>query len=335
MHKYFKLYANCIAVKGARESFIFDLENESYFQIPNLLFDILEENRINDICINILKSRFQNKFDEGIDSFFNELAKNKIGFFTSTSDLYPELNRQWFSPFLITNSIIEFSKASPFNLKDILCQLNELGCLAIELRVKDENHEIISNVLSFFKQSRFRCYVIFIEYSTNKFSEEFIKIARSFKRIVYVHFFSAPDAFVRKYQGKENIFANNISLEEYEKDISSSDFKINVNIEIFMEAQNFNIGLNRKVCIDEKGCIKNYINHKKVFGKVMYDDIRYIVEKKEFQEKWLINNDNIAKCKDCQYRYVCVSSSDIQRENGMFYKVNLCKFDPYINTWES
>jgi len=52
------------------------------------------------------------------------------------------------------------------------------------------------------------------------------------------------------------------------------------------------------------------------------------------QEKRFISNDIIEKCKDCQYRYMCLSNSDIEEKAGKFHKINSCTFNPYENKWE-
>lgn len=54
-----------------------------------------------------------------------------------------------------------------------------------------------------------------------------------------------------------------------------------------------------------------------------------------FKKLWYIYNDKIEKCKDCQFRYQCVSNSDIKEENGKYYKVDTCDYDPYQNIWNA
>ncbi len=83
------------------------------------------------------------------------------------------------------------------------------------------------------------------------------------------------------------------------------------------------------------GNIKNYLTHTQTFGNVARDSIRDIVESPDFQEKWHISNDQIAKCRTCQFRYMCISNSDIVFKDGKYYKVDDCSFDPLTNRWAS
>lgn len=95
----------------------------------------------------------------------------------------------------------------------------------------------------------------------------------------------------------------------------------------------FNVGLNRKLTIDSRGKVKNFFSHQTVFGDVRENSLHDVLSKDEFQAKWRITNDMIEKCKDCQYRYMCLSNSDIVQKNNKYYKLNSCDFNPYKNKW--
>lgn len=41
-NNFIKLYANCIPIKGVNRSIIYDLQKNTYFFIPNILFEIIE-----------------------------------------------------------------------------------------------------------------------------------------------------------------------------------------------------------------------------------------------------------------------------------------------------
>lgn len=41
----------------------------------------------------------------------------------------------------------------------------------------------------------------------------------------------------------------------------------------------------------------------------------------------------IEKCKDCQYRYQCISNSNIKEIEAKYSKIDSCNFDPYQNVW--
>jgi len=106
-------------------------------------------------------------------------------------------------------------------------------------------------------------------------------------------------------------------------------FPFALNILSFTEAQQHNIGLNRKVCIDAQGNIKNYVSHQKSFGHIDHTDLKSLITTQEFQEKWHISNDQIHQCQDCQYRYVCLSNTDLEKKEDIWHKKNYCDFSRY------
>jgi hypothetical protein len=116
------------------------------------------------------------------------------------------------------------------------------------------------------------------------------------------------------------------------REIISPD-RFTINMDVFSEAKSFNAGLNRKVCIDKDGNIKNYLDHEKVFGNTNTSPIRDVIAGKEFRVNWNISNDQIEICRECQYRYCCISNSDIVMKEEKYFKKNMCSFNPADNLW--
>lgn len=67
--KYFKLFANCIPVRGYSNSIICDLQKGKYIPIPNELYDILLLCNSN-LNISEIKKKYPKKDDKiGIELF--------------------------------------------------------------------------------------------------------------------------------------------------------------------------------------------------------------------------------------------------------------------------
>jgi benzoyl-CoA reductase/2-hydroxyglutaryl-CoA dehydratase subunit BcrC/BadD/HgdB len=66
---------------------------------------------------------------------------------------------------------------------------------------------------------------------------------------------------------KDRIFFIEDKIEETIEEVYSENLFIS-NIPFFCESQLLNVGLNKKVCIDSKGNIKNYIDHRSSFGNI-------------------------------------------------------------------
>jgi len=328
---FFKLFADCVPVNGVIESIICDLNNESYFAIPNLLFQVLDINSKHNYTVEELKKHFNGEFSNGIDAYFKLFENKKIGFFTSSPEIFQEIALSFYSPCAISNSIIEISENSKFKLNEVLIQLEELGCIAVEIRYKT-NYQIyeIESTLKLFNESRIRCFNLLLKYHNDITYENVKQLTSNIKRISKVIVHSCDNN--NSLSNKENIRISFIEKELLEEDFAH-EIKFTTNIAAFSEGYNFNLGLNKKVCIDEYGYIKNYISHRKSFGNIEDLLIKDAVKDESYKQIWSISNNKIEKCMFCQYRYICFNTSDIELNNGKYYRINDCMFNPFENKW--
>ena len=82
----------CIPVKGVKKSIICDLQKDIFFDIPNVLFDVLNVNKKNKYTVNMLKKYYNNEFSEGIDKYFNLLVECKFGFYTVIPNYFNDIS---------------------------------------------------------------------------------------------------------------------------------------------------------------------------------------------------------------------------------------------------
>jgi SPASM domain peptide maturase of grasp-with-spasm system len=331
--KYFKLFANCIPVKGANTSIIMDLQRRTYIEIPNLLYNILLKNSEN-FSISKLKNAFGNQYNEGIKAYFNFFVKNELGFYTNTPNLFPHLTFKFLSPYKIITAVIGINIASEYNITNVFMQLKDLGCQYLQIQIMDDiDYKSFFEKLTIFEDSRLRILDIFFV-NSNPLQTFLNKYNGNDKRI-FIYVMNCSKNCIKKIPYSPiSIFYMQSALKPYPKEIISQN-TFTTNILFYLEALHYNVGLHRKVSIDYNGDIKNYINHNKTYGNVKQDNLCYIIEQYEFQEKWHINNDKIEICKDCQYRYMCLSNSDIISQNERYYKKTQCDFNPYTNIWKN
>lgn len=330
---HFLLFTNCILVKGYKVSIIMDLQRNGFLPIPNLLFEVLNlDLRVHSI--GEIKKEFKGEINEGIDCYLEFLVKEEYGFFTKEPFSFPDIKKDFFSPFPIVTSVINYSSKSPFSLENIFVQLNNLGCQLIQIRIFDRiSLNLIEQHISIIKKSRINLLELYIpdcDYDTN----EILKIVESdFKIRVILYASNKAEDFIKKFNNKSVFFiSENISPYSKEK----IDMRLFVSdLEFYFESVKHNVGLNRKVSIDIDGSVKNFVNHLTVYGNVMTNTIESIIDRDEFKQQWYICNDMIEKCKVCQYRYMCLSNSFVESKNKKFYKVDACRFDPITNTWNS
>lgn len=336
---HFILYGNCILVKGYKESIICDLEKHVFLSITNNIYDVLKTNEDNKFSINDLKRYYNNCIDQGIDKLFDYIKNQGYGFFTNEPDLFPKVSLVWDSPYRLTNSIIEITSESMHISRNVINQLSKNGCQAIELRFIDTlSIYELEDFLKLFDNNMISCVILYLKYSKEFTFENVIKIYYEHSKIGQLIIHSSPKECdfnnLVPSQLKTRIRQTSKVITGNAKDIFNNNSFV-INIQSFTESYNFNLGLNRKVCVDAKGNIKNHISHDKYFGNVITDKIDSILIDENFTKVWLINKDKIEVCKECQYRYICMDNEEIEYNYGSYVRKSTCNYDPYNNSWKN
>ncbi|MFT6810576.1 MAG: SPASM domain peptide maturase of grasp-with-spasm system [Saprospiraceae bacterium] len=89
------------------------------------------------------------------------------------------------------------------------------------------------------------------------------------------------------------------------------------------------------------GEIKNCPSMSESYGNIKDTSLAEAIEKPGFKKYWNINKDQIAVCKDCEFRYICTDCRaytddpyDLSGEEGTNHSKPLkCGYDPYTGEW--
>jgi len=335
----FKLFANCIPVKGYSRSAIYDLERQEYKFIPNILHDILKKHE--GESIDYIKEYYSGN-DSYIDKYFTFLDENDYIFYCDKKDVYnfPPLNLNWDYPAHISNAIIQIYSEINIDLKKVFFELSDLGCKNYIMHFEKQFElSFISEIIDKLKGLPIRTVDIYmpcalgVEDSINELlclCNENIIINNI---ILYNSNLNKCIQSNSKVRG--NIFFSTLEKINYNI-ISQKSFAVNT--EMFTEAQKHNTFFNRKAIISSLGYVKNSIL-KDTYKWELNDNtsISRIVKSEKFKKNWFICKDKIDICLDCEYRYMCVDARDpIQLENN-FYTFNndiQCPYNPYIAKWQ-
>lgn len=320
---WFKLFANCLMVEGECRSLIYDTQRNRFYDLPDAGVDILKlapDHTVEDIRNTL-------EYDpDTIDSFFDQLVKSEIGFYTHSPEQFPAIDLTWYSPYPITNAILEFAINSPYSMLEVVTQLSELACRAVQVRVVSElDIHALLLIVDTFQMTRIRHVELLIPMTSAIDHAQLRELMVREPRLNHILVYACAEEKLILHEAKSNKL-----IIEYTKDIRTDDREIltegrfNTNIEIFSEAQVHNLGLNRKVCINRNGEIMNYLDHDIHYGSVTSIAISEIVHSDEFIRKWHISNDQIEGCATCHYRYACISNSDIKVVGEKYYKTNPC-----------
>ena len=333
MNNYFILFANCVAVKGSKRSSICDLQNNRIKIVPNLLLDVIS--LFKTMPVSEIKYHYNNELDEGIDNYLETLEKENFGFWTTEPESFPDLSLQWDSPSIITNAIVDIDEASNYDLENVFSQLNDLGCISLQIRIYWKvNSSNLNELLSFTWTSRIKSIELIL--LDDGWDIEKIEVLCSLhKRIRSVIVYASSINEVR-YLEKIDVqvtFVIEMAHPETHCGAVSPDF-FSINIGHFTESQKFNSCLNRKISVDRFGNIKNCPSSKESFGKIGECTFSEVLQNTSFSKYWSISKDQILICKDCEFRYACTDCRVyLTDSNDIYSKPLKCKYNPYTGTW--
>jgi SPASM domain peptide maturase of grasp-with-spasm system len=89
------------------------------------------------------------------------------------------------------------------------------------------------------------------------------------------------------------------------------------------------------VAVDVNGNIKNCLGMCKSHGNVKNISIKEAIKKTDFTKLWHVKKDEIAICKDCEFRHICTDCRAFTEDPEDIYSKPLkCGYDPYTGEWQ-
>lgn len=335
----FKLYADCIPVKGYIRSAIYDLNRRTYKFIPNSMIEFITE--ASGKNISEIKRNYDSDCDETIDEYIDFLEKNE--FVCWLPDVLLEnfvpMDFEYDYPADITNAIIDIDVHSSYSVVGALKKLENLGCKSVQIRsFSFRPIEFFDSILAEFIDSSYLTIEIITLFSDVR-EIEVSKFIESHSRIKALVFHTAPYNKVTNQKGK-NIMGTLAYTRQIIKSATdchnNSEEYFNVSIPLFSESLLHHPYFNRKVSVDTTGIIKNCSSHNKEFGNVEKCEIAGIIKQHDFQQLWNVSRDKIVVCRDCEFRYMCSDSTlPILISEGVWKLSTECNYNPYIGKWKS
>lgn len=336
--KYFKIFSECIPVKGFKRAAIYDLPRSEFKFIPMGLYKILLNHE--DRSIEEIKLSFEN--DKIVDQYFDFLISNEYIFFCDKDELelFPKLDLSWDYPALITNAIIDTSSLSqlPHYIK-IFSLVEDLGCRDIALHATDNitSFEHLSNLMKVLNDSKIKSIDVYAKYNSD-LREKMNQFCLANPRVRNFILYCSP---------VENIDISPIGMGNavlYPRGIDNQKFRLekrnfSVEISLFTESQQRHTYFNRKLYIGSKGEIKNAPECVEEFGYIQdlkdCEELKDIISQPKFQKYWFVSPDMIDVTKDSEFRHMCVDNRiPYQRKDGSWYHKEEPEYNPYICKWE-
>ncbi|MGN7885434.1 grasp-with-spasm system SPASM domain peptide maturase [Dyadobacter endophyticus] len=337
-----KLFSNCIPVKGYKRSIICDLQLGRYKFIPNDLFDIIQTYEYLDITF--LREKYGHSNEAVINSYIDFIINDSWGFYCDLDalDNFPPIVNDYVSPSKVENAILDFSeqtipKINIANYERAVRELSMLGCVAVMLRFfsYDLTNEIIFEILNLFRASRIKEIVLVVKYSDKVDVDIIPDLFKEHLRVAQIIIHGAPHDKSLSFDQKG---LSLIQAREPINDATHCGFVskryFNIEIQSFFEAQHFNSCLNRKICIDHNGEMKNCPSFSTSFGNIMTNNFAAVIENDKFRAAWEITKDMVDICKVCEFRYICLDcrafTTDLENPHA---KPLHCQYDPLTATW--
>jgi len=251
--------------------------------------------------------------------------------------LFPELERQFDFPSAITNCIIDFDPELAYDHKTVFRQLAGMHCHYWQLRFFGTwRPEEIFAILKAAAGYPVSIQVVMRYHSvlTKMWLQQLVHAAA----ISQIDFYAVPESKIAKLEKWSvglpfHFHTAVISDQTHCGKIHPSLFSLNMNT--FMESQFFNNCLNRKMGVDVKGNIKNCPGMAGNYGNIKDTTLQKALENKAFKYVWSVTKDQVAVCRDCEFRYICTDCRAYRESPKDLYSKPLkCGYDPYTNVWE-
>ena len=333
-NKHIRFFECCIPVKGYRYSIIMDMQRKSVQFVPNDLVNIIQqnENKVIKEIVNELSDDDKETFFEYVDF----LLENEFAFLLDNSEIhfFPKMSKEWDCPSTITNAIVYLEQKPMFDLHSFVVQLEGLLCNHIYLIITYDIPFIeLKEMINCISGSSIEAIYIALNFNPVLTNENILELTRQNQRIASIDIYDLPkQVSYEKHLMPINAYSNRLMTMQ-DCGVVHSDY-FTLNIHHYTESQNFNTCLNRKLCIDAEGNIKNCPAMKQNFGNIKDTSLLEVVEKNGFKNLWHIAKDKISVCKDCEFRYVCTDCRTfIKDPENIYSQPAKCTYNPYIAKW--
>jgi len=332
----FKLFEDCIPVKGHSRSIICDLGRNSYFLIPNDLFTILTDfdgRKISHIINHYGKSNKATIID-----YFSFLIKKEIIFFTETPKLFPKIDfSEWDYSSDIYQAIVDVEN-NISNFSKIIKELDEINCKFLEIRLFNSLNKVdLRELLKVLEGTTIIGIDIYIKYNVANDIRKLKSIMRINKRINNIFMYNSPINRLMMKSGVKstgNFFMVKQNIENNKSCGVVSPTYFSINTPSFTKAKSCNTCLHGKISVDGNGNIKNCPSLQNNYGNISKITLKEVSMKPQFKKYWDITKDKIKICKDCEFRYICTDCRAYVNDPKDQYSQPLkCGYDPYTGLW--
>lgn len=333
----YRLFECCRLVRGHGRSCIYDLQRDRLLFVPNFITDLV--NKRNEIDPSELVA-YDVRDQKTLRLFINQLIREEILF--EVNDLeaknFPLMDLSWDYFAHISNAIVFLCVKNISVFSTIIQNLIEMNCRNVQFIVSEdcefdkikELHNLMNTDNFEYFEFIFPKSIVVDEHDMLTWVENNFSIG-----IVIVANHNYNKVLNSLNEGRSSIIFTSEKISFTEKCGNVHPHYFCKTIECFTESQRHNTCLNRKVCIDAEGNIKNCPAMVKSYGNIKDTTLEEAINKPGFKDLWYICKDQIDVCKDCEFRYMCTDCRCfIKDPDNIYSQPAKCPYNPYICLWE-
>jgi len=333
-NKFIRLFECCIPVKGYRHSVIMDMQRKKVKFVPNDLINIIQQNEDKSIkeIIATLDADDKETFLEYVDF----LLEHELAFLLDIEEIsfFPKMSKEWDCPNIITNAIVYLDQSPTFDLHDFVVQLDSLLCPHIYLIIPyDIPFAELRDMIDCISNSSIQSIYVALNFNPTLIPDNIRELIKQFERIASIEIYDMRSNPYKNYVAPSIMTYSNRLQNMQDCGVIHTDY-FSLNLQCYTESQNHNTCLNRKLCIDADGNIKNCISMNRSFGNIKSTTLLEAIEKEGFKDLWFITKYQIDVCKDCEFRYMCTDCRCfIKDPDNIYSQPAKCTYNPYIAKW--
>lgn len=308
--------SNIIFVKGYKKNLIIDLQHDCWYHVDFLL-------ETDEQILNIKTEDLTYMVEEGI--VFEIPTEIKSNFIP--------INREYFSPNIIENAIIDRDDSSVYSILKAIKLLNSIQNKHLQIRwFSSFKIEEFESVLKATKTSSCESIDVILPFDEN--FKVIVNLKSNYPKLSKIIFHSTPENKQITNHDSPEIFFTTEEILSSNNCGQISPYFFSRNRGHVLKSMNFNSCLHKKLGIDISGNIKNCPSMADSNGNVSdFIDLLNI----NFNTKiGNIKKDSIKVCQDCEFRYICTDCRVfIDDPSDDYSRPSKCEYNPYISKWKN
>jgi SPASM domain peptide maturase of grasp-with-spasm system len=336
-----RLFADCIPVRGAAYSAIYDLGRRRLLRFPSAYMDLLE--RVNGRTMQDASEGLDSERAELLGRFVQYLLDNEVAVLSAIPGAFPALPQAWNS---VQSAIIDYDRQRHDHRK-LIAELDALGCAYLQVRVFSDllSLEDLADIARVSSGSSLRSIELLVPYCDRTATSTWARFVREHLIVAKIVVHGAPrNEVVNVDLTPERVPGLVTSRAVYfiSDAIGSADACGRVDrktlrapsVPLFFESRGYNSCLNRKLGIDVDGHIRQCPSLPRSFGDHRAHTLADVVSLEPFRAIWGIAKDQVETCRDCEYRHACMDCRAFTADPANPYsKPAGCTYDPWTGQW--